>query len=84
MSDLTLTKSKIIQELMYIPDERLKEVELFIKSILNQSDMKSIQKEPRSLAGIWKDKGFEQLIDIDKEIDIIRLELDKPISEKIQ
>ena len=79
-----LRKLEIIRELAHVPYERLKEVDTFIKFILSQckSPTKKRHKEPKTLAGIWKNKGFEKISDLDQEIDNIRKELGTQILER--
>jgi hypothetical protein len=40
------------------------------------------QKEPKTLAGIWKNKGFEKIKDLDGEIRNLRKELGNQILER--
>jgi hypothetical protein len=79
-----LKKFKIMKALSYVPEERLSEVDTFIKFILSQSNIKTRNKkdEPASLAGIWKGKGFEKIADLDKEIDTLRKELSDQILKR--
>ncbi|MCK5057352.1 MAG: hypothetical protein KAT34_11890 [Candidatus Aminicenantes bacterium] len=74
-------KFKIMRALSYVPEERLGEVDNFIKFILFQSNIETRNKkdEPATLAGIWKGKGFEKIADLDKEIDSLRKELSDQI-----
>jgi hypothetical protein len=79
-----LKKFEIMRALAYVPAERLQEVDTFIKFILSQSNIKTDKrkKEPETLAGIWKDKGFEKIIDLDKAIRNIRKELSNQILDR--
>ncbi|MCK4765043.1 MAG: DUF2281 domain-containing protein [Candidatus Aminicenantes bacterium] len=79
-----LRKFEIMRALSYVPDERLREVDNFIKFILQQSNIrvKTKKDEPDTLAGIWKGKGFEKIADIDKEIGSLREELGNKILER--
>lgn len=54
------------------------------KNVLSQSDIKADKrtKEPKTLGGIWKDKGFEKINNLDEEIKNIRKELGNQILEK--
>ncbi len=67
----------IMKELAYVPAERLNEIDSYIKFILFRDNIKinSNDKEPKTLSGIWKDKGFEKIADLDGEINNIRKEL---------
>lgn len=79
-----LKKFEIMRELSYVPPERLDEVDSFIKFILFQSDIKtgSRAKEPKTLGGIWKNRGFEKIKNLDQEIRKIRKELGDQILER--
>jgi len=79
-----LKKLEIIRQLSYVPEERLKEVESYIKFILIQSDIKFPvkEKEPKTLAGIWKDKGFEKIADVDREIKKLRAKIGNRILDR--
>jgi hypothetical protein len=78
-----LKKYAIMRELSCVPPERLNEVDTFIKFILSQSKIRinNRKKEPKTLAGVWKNKGFEKITDIDKEIIKLRQELGNQILE---
>ena len=83
-SESTLKKFEISRALSYVPDERLQDIDNFIKFILYQSNIKtdSIKKEPETLAGIWRDKGFDKIPDLDQEIKNLRKELSNQILER--
>ena len=55
--------------------KRVKVLLYRIKFILAQNKIHVIPKEPATLAGIWQGKGFEKIIDIDKEIRNARIAL---------
>jgi hypothetical protein len=76
-NESVLKRLEILRQLSQAPAERLSEIESFVKFILFQSNIKSTskQKEPKILAGIWKNKGFEKIKDLDKEIKNLRKEL---------
>lgn len=82
----TLKKFEIMRAISYVPDERLQEIESFIKFILYQSKIKTgkRKKEPATLAGIWKNKGFDKIPDLDKEIKKMRKELSTQILDKFK
>lgn len=83
-NDSVLTKYAIMRELSYVPPERLNEVETFIKFILFKSKtrMNNRKREPKTLAGIWKNKGFEKIANLDEEIRNLRRELGNQILER--
>jgi hypothetical protein len=79
-----LKRIEIVKQLSQVPVERLNEIESFVKFILFQGNIKSPikKKEPETLAGIWKNKGFEKIKDLDGEIKSLRKELDNQILER--
>jgi hypothetical protein len=79
-----LKRIEILKQISQVPAERLSEIESFLKFILFQSNIKTTikQKEPKTLAGIWKNKGFEKIKDLDSEIRNLRKELDNQILER--
>lgn len=81
---MSVSKAQIIKELTLVPQERLSEIENFIKFILAQNKIQTAKKEPATLAGIWQNKGFENIIDIDKEIRDIRKTLSNDILRKYE
>jgi|GEM_PF-820552 len=83
-NDSVLKKYAIIRELSYVPPERLNEIDTFIRFILSQSKIteRNRKREPKTLAGIWKNKGFEKIANIDDEIQKLRRELGNQILER--
>jgi hypothetical protein len=83
-NDSFLKRYAIVRELSYVPPERLNEVDTFIKFILFQDKVgvKGLKREPKTLAGIWKNKGFEKIVNIDEEIIGLRQELGNQILER--
>ena len=79
-----LKRIHIIKELSYVPDERLNEIEAFIEFILHRNKIKKAgrKKQSKSLSGIWKDKGFEKIPDLEGEIRQLRKDLGRQILEK--
>ncbi len=79
-----LKKFEIMKELSYVPPERLNEVDSFIKFILYQSNVKTDRrvKEPKTLGGVWKNRGFEKIKNLDEEIRKLRNELGNQILER--
>mgnify|MGYP001301457030 CR=1 FL=1 len=70
----------LVKLLLRVPDERLREVDAFIQFVLSQSTVAS--PAPASLGGIWRGKGFEELGDIQQEIDQLRQQSGKDILDK--
>lgn len=72
MNPNTIKKALLTQDINLIPDDRLDEVQTFIeKMLLKTGDRKRI-----SLAGIWKDAGFEQIENLESDIEKGRAELE--------
>jgi hypothetical protein len=67
------------RDLEGIPQAHLAEVDLYLKSFLQK---KSKSKPPKSLRGIWAGKGFEKIINTEKEVILSRKELGKQILGK--
>ncbi len=72
-----IKKTEIIRELYLIPDESLDHVRTYINSVLKESDLPARNK--RSLKGIWKDKGFERIADLETEVKEARKQLETSI-----
>lgn len=83
-NESVLKRIEIVRQLSQVPAERLNEIESFVKFILFQGNIKSRkkEKEPKTLAGIWKNKGFEKIKDLDEEIKSLRKELGNQILER--
>jgi hypothetical protein len=79
MNNAQLKKIEIINDLSFVPADRLDDIKNFVEYILYTSKVK--QKEPISVRGIWKNKGFENL-DIEKELKTIRSEVQSNLDRK--
>jgi hypothetical protein len=75
MNTAAIKKTEIVRELSLIPDHKLDSVRMYIDAILTES--KRITKSSRSLKGIWSNRGFEEIIDLEGEIK----EMSKHISD---
>lgn len=73
MESTTIKKMELIHKIARLPEKKLAEVEAFIQTILSQS--KIAPPNPISLEGIWENKGFEKIMDLESEIKSIRVEL---------
>ncbi len=67
MQTAAVKKMELINQIARLPEQKILEVENFIQKLLAQSEVK--KSEPISLKGIWKNKGFEKIIDLEKEED---------------
>jgi len=72
MNQVAVKQIEIVSNLARVPPEKLEEVSDFVKFILLRSKTK--QKQPISLRGFWKKKGFESL-DIESELKTMRQEV---------
>lgn len=69
----------IQKEITLIPENRLDEVKTYIETIINADSKK---RNPVSLKGIWKGKGFEKITDIEADISSMRESLNASILRK--
>ncbi|MCF7811518.1 DUF2281 domain-containing protein [bacterium] len=77
MSTTTIDKIELKEKISLLPEERIGEVKSFIDFILSQSEV--VKKTPGNLRGIWKNKGFEKINNLDSELKDVR----KDISDSI-
>ena len=68
------------RDLEELPRARLAEVDRYLKSLRFKKKLKA--KQPQTLKGIWANKGFEKIIDIEREISSSRIELGQQILSK--
>jgi len=76
----SIKRITIQKEINLIPENRLDEVKIYIETILNQNDIK--KPKPLSLKGIWKDKNFTKIKDLETEISDLRKNLSNSILNK--
>lgn len=77
MNSIALKKMKLIQNISKLPEPKIGEVDSFIQKILSQVEVK--KPEPINLKGIWKNKGFEKIADLEEVIKIALKELNEAI-----
>lgn len=82
MNKPAITRQIIINDLTHIPDDRIREVDNFVKFILSQIPQTKKRQEPQTLSGIWKNKGFEKITDLDNAIGETRNELENQILKR--
>jgi len=80
MPTAAVKKMELINKIAKLPEQKITEVDSFIQKLLAQLKVKKAM--PISLKGIWKNKGFEQIADLETEIKNIRRELDDSILKK--
>ncbi len=80
MNAAAVKKMEIVRELSLIPESKLDSIRMYINSILRES--KPITKSNRSLQGIWSDKGFEKITDLEAEVREARKQLSDSILKR--
>ena len=80
MQSTAIKKMGLIHNITKLPDQKINEVEKFVKVILAQLEVK--HSKPISLKGIWKNKGFENISNIESELKLVRSELCNSILKK--
>jgi len=80
MQSVAVRKMELSNNITRLPDQKLDEIERFVKGMLAQMPVE--QPQPISLKGIWKNKGFEKIAKLELEIKRIRSELSRAIMEK--
>jgi hypothetical protein len=80
MQTAAVKKMELINQISRLPEQKIVEVEYFIQQLLAQLEVK--KSEPISLKGIWKNKGFEKIVDLETEIKNIRQALDDSLLKK--
>lgn len=76
----SLKKSHLMKLLLQVPEERLQEIDTFIKFVLSQSS--PISHTSSSLRGVWRGKGFEQINNLQEEIDQLRRQVGENLLNK--
>jgi hypothetical protein len=80
MNAAAIKKMEIVRGLSLIPDSKLDSIRKYIDSIIMES--RPIIKSNRSLQGIWSDKGFEKITDLEAEIREVRKQLSDSILKR--
>ena len=80
MPTAAVKKMELINKIAKLPEQKITEVDSFIQKLLAQLKVKKAM--PISLKGIWKNKGFEKIADLETELKNIRRELDDSILKK--
>ncbi len=80
MESVTMKKVELIEKIAQLPEKKLAEVDAFLQRLLSQS--KIVPPSPIRLEGIWKNKGFEKIVDLESEIKSIRKELTDAILKR--
>lgn len=81
MNSSAMKRIEIVKELSFVPDNQIDNVKTFIEFILFRNG-KTGKKSSHSLHGIWKNKGFEKIVDLESEIKTIRKQFNDSILKK--
>ncbi len=80
MNISAIKKMEIVNSLALVPDDGLDKIKTLVDGLLSESGQPKAAN--RSLKGIWKDKGFEKIIDLETEIAEVRRQLGEAILKK--
>lgn len=80
MNTAAIKRTELMSEIALLPEEELDSVRLLIGSLLAR--VKVPERSSRSLRGIWKDKGFERIEDLEAALKEARQELGAAILER--
>ena len=80
MQSTAMKKMELISNITKLPDQRINDVEKFVKDILAKLEVAPLK--PISLKGIWKNKGFDKISDIESELKLVQSELSSSILKK--
>lgn len=80
MNTAAIKKTEIVRELSLIPDHKLDSLQMYIAEILTES--KQYTKNNRSLKGIWSNKDFDKIADLEGELKGARKQLSAAILAK--
>lgn len=73
MNTAAIKKMGIVRALSLLPEHKLDSVLMYIDAILTESQR--ISKSSRTLKGIWSNKGFEKIANLEGELKEARKEL---------
>ncbi len=77
MQSTKIRKMELIDKINKIPVEKLDEIEISLKNIISQFNL--APSEPVNLKGIWKNKGFEKISNLESELKCIKSDLNNSI-----
>lgn len=80
MNTAAIKKTELIKQLSRVAEKDLDKIRRYIESVLTESTATTQRRH--SLKGIWKDKGFDRLGDLEKEIRQARKELSDSILKR--
>lgn len=73
-------KMELLNTITKLPEQEFHEVDKFVKRLLEKLQIE--QPKPISLKGIWKDKGFERIPSLEKELKLVRAEMADAVLRK--
>jgi len=73
MNTAAIRKMSIMSVLSHIPESYLDNIEMYFDALTK--DTWASSSENKSLKGIWKDAGFEKIVDLEGEIRDLRYEI---------
>ncbi len=77
MQSIAIKKTALRNSILGLSDQEIDLLDKFIKELLARKSLK--KSRPLTLEGIWKDKGFDKIKDIESEIGQIRAEIGNSI-----
>ena len=80
MNTAAMKKVALMHELSRIPDTYLDTIKTYLESLL--ADIPVPLPQNHSLKGIWRDAGFEKVVNLEKELHAIRQELQGSILKR--
>jgi len=75
-----IKKVELLNEVNLLSDDKIDELKSYVDKMLYNEKVKKSGK--KSLQGIWKDKGFENISDLENIIKQIRKETSNSILDK--
>lgn len=80
MQSATLKKMEIIDKISRLPEGKINELNTYLQGLFVQLNI----DEPKAinLEGVWKNKGFEKIVDLDSELKTVRKELSDIVLKK--
>jgi len=77
MNPSAMKKAEIARVLSVVPLHSLDKIKEYIETFIAESETAKLRN--RSLKGIWKNKGFENIADPDTELKAVRKEMEDSI-----
>lgn len=77
MNTTAMKKIEIVNALSRVPGSSLEKIKAYIDTFVTESGRTESCR--CSLKGIWKDKGFEKIVDLETELKDIRQQLGNSI-----